>query len=225
MSTTQLERHPRRWYSVRNPKSQCLWRLDSIATNKNFAAHYCKDLQPLSHSENSLKNQLLDNLLRRQLPQSLLERERDFKGIYFATFERRREQTARSHAYRNRFKLGHHLDLGQKVFYEIHRQDLSNSQKLQQRHLSSFRITNRITNTTYQIRDNNNPMSTKNLHQKKKLYLLWTKKMCLWIDVMTFFWKIHGTTISKVQQLRTAWHGRFSSISFWTSPYNFYYFS
>ena len=47
----------------------------------------------------------MENLLRPQLPQYLLERERDFKRIYSGTFERYREQTARSHAYRNRFKL------------------------------------------------------------------------------------------------------------------------
>ena len=35
---------------------------------------------------------------------------------------------ARLHAYRNRFKLGHHLETGRKVLYEIHRQDLSESQ-------------------------------------------------------------------------------------------------
>ena len=67
-----------------------------------------------------MKNQLLDNLLKPQLSQALLEREREFKRIYSATFERCREQTARSHAYRNRFKLGHHLDIGQKVLYENH---------------------------------------------------------------------------------------------------------
>ena len=93
----------------------------------------CKYLPSHSHSENNLKNQLIDNLLRPQLSHALLERERDFKRISSATFARCREHTARSHAYRNRLKLGQHLEIGQKVFYENHRQDLSKSQKLQQR--------------------------------------------------------------------------------------------
>ena len=65
----------------------------------------CKDLPLHLHSENNLKNQLLDNLLRSQLSQALLERERDFKRIYSATFERCRGQTTRWHGYKIQFKL------------------------------------------------------------------------------------------------------------------------
>ena len=78
------------------------------------------------------KMSFAQKLLRPQLSQALLDRERDFKRIHSSTFERCREQTARSHADRNRFKFGHHLDVDQKVLYENHRQDLSRSQKLQQ---------------------------------------------------------------------------------------------
>ena len=133
--------------------------------HKLCCSDFCKDLPPHSYSENSLKNQLLDNLLRPQLSHALLERERDFKRIYSATFERCREQTARSHAYRNRFKLGQHLEIGQKVLYENHRQDLSKSQKLQQRRLGPFIVTKRITNTTYQIQDDKDPTTLKTVHQ------------------------------------------------------------
>ena len=83
----------------------------------------------------------------------------------FARFERCREQTARSHAYRNRFKLGHHLEIGQKVLYENHRQNLSKSQKLQQRRLGPFTVTKRITNTTYQIQDDKDPAILKTVHR------------------------------------------------------------
>ena len=62
---------------------------------KLCCSEFCKDLPSHSHSENNMKNQLLDNLLKPQLSQALLERERDFKRIYSATFERCREQTAR----------------------------------------------------------------------------------------------------------------------------------
>ena len=133
--------------------------------HKICCSDFCKDLPPHSHSENNLKNQLLDNLLRPQLSHALLERERDFKRIYSATFERCREQTARSHAYRNRFKLGQHLEVGQKVLYENHRQDLSKSQKLQQRRLGPFTVTKRVTNTTYQIQDDKDPTTLKTVHR------------------------------------------------------------
>ena len=59
--------------------------------HKLCCSEFCKDLPSHSHSENNMKNQLLDNLLKPQLSQAFLERERDFKRIYSATFERWRE--------------------------------------------------------------------------------------------------------------------------------------
>ena len=115
---------------------------------KLCCSEFCTDLPPHTHDENSTKNELLQKQLRPQLSQAPLDRERDFKRIYYSTFERCREQTARSHAYRNRLKLGHNLDVGQKVLYENHRQDLSRSQKLQQRRLGPFTVTKRVTSTT-----------------------------------------------------------------------------
>ena len=134
--------------------------------HKLCCSGFCKDLPPHSHSENNLKNQLLDNLLRPQLSHALLERERDFKRIYSATFGRCREQAARSHAYRNWFKLGQHLEIGQKVLYENHRQDNFKSQKLQQRRLGRFTVTKRVTNTTYQFQDDKDPTVLKTVHRK-----------------------------------------------------------
>ena len=88
---------------------------------------------------------------------SSLRRERTFKQIYSSTFKRCREQTTRSHFYRNRFKLGNHLEIGQKVLYENHKQDLTRSQKLQQRRLGPFTVIKRITNSTYQVQDDKDP--------------------------------------------------------------------
>ena len=132
---------------------------------KLCCSKFCKDLSSHSHSESTLKNESLDNLLQPQLSQVLLERERTFKPIYSSTFERCREQTARSHAYRNRFKLGHHLEVGQKVLYETHKQDIIRSQKLQQRRLGPFTVTKRITNTTYQLQHDKDPTIIKTVHR------------------------------------------------------------
>ena len=101
--------------------------------HKLCCLEFCKDLPSHSHSANNMKNQLLVNLLKPHLSQALLESKQDFKRYYSVTFERCREHTARSLAYGNRFKLGHHLDIGKNVLYENHRQDLSESQKLQRR--------------------------------------------------------------------------------------------
>ena len=128
-------------------------------------SNFCKDLPCQSHSENSLKIEVLNNLLQPQLSQALFGRERTFKQIYSSTFERCREQTARSHAYRSRFKLGHHLEIGQKVLYENHKQDFTRSQKLQQRRLGPFTVTKRITNTIYQIQDDKDPTVRKTVHR------------------------------------------------------------
>ena len=133
--------------------------------HKLCCSNFCYDLPPHTHDENSTKNELLQKLLRPQLSQVLLDRDRDFKRIYSSPFERCREQTARPHAYRNRVKLGRHLDVGQKVLYENHRQDLSRSQKLQQRRLGPFTVTKRVTSTTYQIQDDKDPSIMKTVHR------------------------------------------------------------
>ena len=133
--------------------------------HKLCCSDFCQDLPSHSHSETNLKNQPLNNLLRPQLSHALPERERDFKKTYSATIERCREQTAGSHAYRNRFKLGQHLEIGQKVLYENHRQDLSKSQKLQQKRLGPLTVIKRVTNTTYQIQDDKDPTVLKTLHR------------------------------------------------------------
>ena len=61
--------------------------------------------------------------------------------------------------------MGHHLQIGQKVLYENHKQDLTRSQKLQERRLGPFTVTKRITNTTYQIQDDKHPTVVKTFHR------------------------------------------------------------
>ena len=66
--------------------------------HKLCCSEICTDLPPHTHDENSTKNELLQKLLHPQLSQALLDREKDITRIYSSTFERCREQTARSHA-------------------------------------------------------------------------------------------------------------------------------
>ena len=86
----------------------------SLKNHKLWCSEFFTDLPPHTHDENSTKNELLQKFLRPKLFQTLLDPERDFKRIYSSSFVQCREQRARSHAYRNRFKLGNHLNIGQK---------------------------------------------------------------------------------------------------------------
>ena len=137
--------------------------------NKQCKSEFCADLQPHTHSENNLRNKSLDRLLRPQLSSELLTRENDFKSIYSSTYKRCREITSKAHEYRNRFKLGRPLAVGQKVLLENHKPDLSKSQKLKQLRVGPFTVTKQITNTTYEIKEDENPENVKVTHRNHLL--------------------------------------------------------
>ena len=61
--------------------------------------------------------------------------------------------------------MGQHLEIGQKVLYENHCQDLSKSQKFKQRRHGPFTVTKRVTHTTYQFQDDKDPMILKTVHR------------------------------------------------------------
>ena len=71
----------------------------------------------------SKRNQSKGSTLRQTSPFTLFKKfpgkNRNNKRIYSATFERCREQTARSHAFWNRFKVGHHLNVGKNFLSRI----------------------------------------------------------------------------------------------------------
>ena len=99
----------------------------------------------------SIKFELLNNFLRPQLSQALLDEELDFRRNCSSLPELWPEQTTRAYACRKKLQVGHHLEVGQKLFYEAQRQDSSKMQKLQQRRLGSFAVSKWITSHTYQI--------------------------------------------------------------------------
>ena len=162
----QLVKHPTKSFLVLNDNFPCLSKLELYRNKHKFCcSELYTDLPPHTHDENSTKNEILQKLLRPQLSQASLDLERKFKRINSYSFERCREQIAHSHAFRNRFKLGYHLDVGQNVLYENHRQDLSKSRKLQQRRLGPLTVTKLVTSTTYQIEDDKDPSITKTVHR------------------------------------------------------------
>ena len=120
MSITRLKKPHMKLSSGLNRRFLCPSSWDLIRNKHQLCcSNICRDLPPHSHCENSVKNAFMDNLLQPQLYQALLERERTSKQIFSSTFERCREQTTRSHAYRDRFKLRHHLAINRKYFAKI----------------------------------------------------------------------------------------------------------
>ena len=137
--------------------------------NKQCKSEFCADLQPHTQSVNNLRNKSLDRLLKPQLSSELLTRENEFKSIYSSTYKRCREITSKAHEYRNRFKLGRPLEVVQKVLLENHKPDLFKSQKLKQIQVGPFTVTKQITNTTYEIKEDENPENVKVTHQNHLL--------------------------------------------------------
>ena len=88
VSTTRLEKTPYEIVFGTKPQIPMSVKL-GLYRNKHklCCSIFYKDLPSHSHSENSLKNGLLDKLLQPQLSQALLERERNFKQIYSSTFD------------------------------------------------------------------------------------------------------------------------------------------
>ena len=60
-----------------------------------------------------------------------------------------------------------HLEIGQKVLYENHKQDLTRRQTLQQQRFGPFTVTTRIMKTTYQIQDDKDPAVIKTVHRNQ----------------------------------------------------------
>ena len=68
------------------------------------------------------------------------------------------------HTLKKWFKSRQQLDVGQEFLQENNHQDVSKMQTLQRRHFGPFTATERIINTTYQIRDDNDTTITKTQH-------------------------------------------------------------
>ena len=132
-------------------------------------SEFCADLQPHTHSENNLRNKSLDRLPRPQLSSELLSRENEFKSIYSSTYKRCGEITSKAHEYRNRFKLGRPLEVGQKVLLENHKPNLFKPQKMKHLRVGPFTVTKQITNITYVIKQDENPENVKVTHRNHLL--------------------------------------------------------
>ena len=133
--------------------------------DKQRKSEVCDGIQSHTHSENSLPNNSLNHPLRPHLFDELLKRENECRLIYSSTYQRCRQITPKIHEHRNRFKLGRPVRFGQNVFLENQGQDLTKSQKLKQRRVGPFTVTEQIRKTTYKIREDANPDKVKTTHR------------------------------------------------------------
>ena len=86
---------------VPNHRFLCLSNWDFIITNITYVVqNSVMTCLRILTTRTLRRMSFFQKLLRPQLSQALLDRERNFKRIYSSTFERCREQTARSHAYK-----------------------------------------------------------------------------------------------------------------------------
>ena len=124
-----------------------------------------KHLPPLSQSKSNPKKQLFDNLLRLQLFQILLERERNFKRIYFANFEKTMNEPL-SHMF-TKTDLIYDITLPQdkKFCAKVINKIFQNARKIQQRRLQPFTLSERVMNKIYQTKDDTDPTNTKTVHR------------------------------------------------------------
>jgi len=119
---------------------------------KNCMSEFCHGLPTHTHTKRLTDNDLLDKLLMPKLSKSILERESQFKKIYSEIYKQSCESTQRSHKYRNQFKLGRPLEVGQKVLEENHHLDLSKSKKLAELRSGPYEIETVISPVTYKIK-------------------------------------------------------------------------
>ena len=129
--------------------------------------------------------------------------------------------------------MGQYLDIGQKVLFGNPRQGFSKSQKLPLRRLGTFTVTKRITSTTYQIQDDNDPMNTKTMPRNHSVeYYLNQETLPPMIEEYVPMDRRHDNFYERFMEQRihelkkpdqTVMED--SPISCWTSPCNSYYTS
>ena len=115
---------------------------------------FCKGTAPQCHSENQVKNQLLNGILRPQLSQSLLEIKTAFKKVYTSTYEKSRsEKICSITRLEKQCQTRKSSQRRKKSLLDNNQGDRSINQKLQHLRLGHFTVPKRITNTTYRLKN------------------------------------------------------------------------
>ena len=115
-----------------------------------------------SHSENNLKNELLDNPLRPQFAEALLEKEL-YSFLYFQTVPRANCTVIRISQL---VQTGISASSRSESTLRKSQKNLTRSNNFQQRRLGSFTIIKRITKAIFQIQGIKNPANAKTVHRK-----------------------------------------------------------
>ena len=115
-------------------------------------SEFCANLPLHRHSLQTSSNKALQPLIKPKINTSLLIRENQFKYIYNTAYKKSLENNAKIHKYRNKYKLGKPLEIGQKVLMENHSIEDGKSKILQELRSSPYTVTNKLTNVNYEIR-------------------------------------------------------------------------
>ena len=115
-------------------------------------SEFCANLPLHRHSLQTSSNKAIQPLLKPKINTSLLIRENQFKYIYNTANKKSLENNAKIHKYRNKYKLGKPLEIGQKVLMENHSIEDGKSNKLQELRSGPYTVTNKVTNVNYEIK-------------------------------------------------------------------------
>ena len=94
------------------------------------SSEFCANLPLHSYSLQTSSNKAIQPLLKLKINTSLLIRENQFKYIYNTAYKKSLENNAKIHKYRNKYKLGKPLEIGQKVLMENHSIENGKSKKI-----------------------------------------------------------------------------------------------
>ena len=95
-------------------------------------SEFCASIPLHRHFLQTSSNKAIKPLVKLKINTSLLIRENQFKHIYNTAYKKSLENNAKIHKYRNKYKLGKPLEIGQKVLMENHSIEDGKSKKLRE---------------------------------------------------------------------------------------------
>ena len=128
-------------------------------------SEFCASLPLHRHFLQTHSNKAIKTLLKPKINTSLLIRENQFKNIYNTAYKKSLENNAKIHKYRNKYRLGKPLEIGQKVLMENHSIEDGKSKKLQELQSGPYTVTNKITNVNYEIQLDSDQTIKKTAHR------------------------------------------------------------
>ena len=129
------------------------------------SSQFCENLPAHTNSTQDSQNKAIARLLLPPVSCDLLTRENTLKKLFCDAYRKSLETTARSHKYRNQYRLAKPLPINQNVLLENHFTPLNISKKLCQLRLGPYSVLKQITNVNYEIALDADPSVTLVAHR------------------------------------------------------------